>query len=86
MRYNALVDRFEFVIRGQFFGHSHVDHVSFYPSFKNSSVLSGFFMIAPSLTTATFKNPNYRIMDIDEDTMQVLDYDQYMYFVCLFQA
>lgn len=74
------------MIRGQFFGHSHVDNISFYPSFKNSGALSGFFMIAPSLTTATFKNPNYRIMDIDEDTMQVLDYDQYMYFVCLFQA
>lgn len=35
MRYNALVDRYSYVIRAQYFGHSHVDHIAFFPTFKN---------------------------------------------------
>ena len=79
MRFNALVDRFSYIIRGQFFGHSHVDHVAFYPSFKDKGKLSGYYFISPSITTATYKNPQYRIMDVDYDTLQVTEYYQYMY-------
>ena len=79
MRYNAIVDRYSYVIRGQFFGHTHVDHINFFRSFANPSKLSGFYMISPALTTATFKNPEYRVLEIDYDTLQVLDYHQYMY-------
>ena len=78
MRYNALIDRYSYVIRAQFFGHSHVDHIAFFPSFKNPKELSSYHMISPSLTTATFLNPEYRILEIDYDTLQVLDYHQYM--------
>lgn len=35
-------------------------------------------MISPSITTATYKNPQYRIMDVDYDTLQVTEYYQYM--------
>lgn len=78
MRYNALVDRFSYNIRGQFFGHTHVDHINFFPSFTHKDQLTGYYMISPALTTATFKNPEYRILEIDYDTLQVLDYHQYM--------
>lgn len=31
MRFNAIVDRYSYIIRGQFYGHTHSDHVSFMP-------------------------------------------------------
>ena len=71
MRYNALIDRYSYVVRGQFYGHSHVDHIAFCPTFKNKEKLSGYYMISPSVTTASNKNPQYRIMDVDYDTLQV---------------
>lgn len=77
MRYNALVDRYSYTIRAQFFGHSHADHIAFFPTFKDPKKLASYHMISPALTTATFKNPEYRILEIDYDTMQVLDYHQY---------
>ncbi len=36
------------------------------------------YMVAPSFTTSTFKNPRYRILKIDQDTMRVMDYSQYV--------
>jgi sphingomyelin phosphodiesterase len=77
MRFNALTDRYSYIIRGQFYGHSHTDHFSFFPSINNNSRIVNYFFIAPSLTTYSDKNPEYRIMTIDYDTLQVLDYEQY---------
>lgn len=78
MRYNALIDRYSYIIRGQFYGHSHVDHIAFFPTFKDKQKLSGYYMISPSITTASDKNPQYRLMDVDYDTLQVTEYYQYM--------
>lgn len=84
MRFNALVDRFSYIIRGQFYGHTHSDQFSFQPKMKNLSniniktaSLSNYYLVAPAMTTSTSKVPEYRIMDIDFDTLQVLDYSQY---------
>jgi|LakMenE01Jun11ns_1017448.scaffolds.fasta_scaffold7768987_1 sphingomyelin phosphodiesterase len=82
MRFNALVDRFSYTIRGQFYGHMHSDHISFHPEMKSSSNvdnprLTGYYLAAPSLTTASDRVPEYRVMDVDFDTHQVLDYTQY---------
>lgn len=79
MRFNALTERYSYIIRGQFYGHSHTDHIGFFPSFKNSSEINNYFFIAPSLTTYSNKHPEYRIMTIDYDSLQVVDYDQYRY-------
>lgn len=79
MRFNALTDRYAYIIRGQFYGHSHTDHVGFFPTFADPSKLSNYYLIAPSLTTASNKHPSYRVMTIDYDTLQVTNYDQYMY-------
>lgn len=35
------------------------------------------YMVAPSFTTSTHRNPRFRIMKVDLDTMRVVDFDQY---------
>lgn len=62
MRFNALVDRYSYIIRGQFYGHTHEDEISFFPSMKTSgSILNadlvGFNLVAPSLTTYSDRMP-----------------------------
>jgi sphingomyelin phosphodiesterase len=77
MRFNALTERYSYIIRGQFYGHSHTDHIGFFPEINNNSKITNYFFIAPSLTTYSDKHPEYRIMTVDADTLQVVDYDQY---------
>ena len=72
MRYNALVDRYSYVIRSQFFGHSHVDHIAFFPTFSDPKKLASYHMISPSLTTSSFLNPQYRVLTVDYDTLLIL--------------
>lgn len=86
MRFNALVDRYSYIVRGQFYGHTHSDHVSFFPQMKNISnistaPLSNYYLVSPSLTTYSDRVPEYRVMDVDFDTLQVLDYSQYRYHI-----
>ena len=82
MRFNALVDRYSYIIRGQFYGHMHSDHISFFPEIKsisnfNDAPLTSYYLAAPSLTTASDRVPEYRSMSIDFDTLQVTDFIQY---------
>ena len=50
-RYNALVDRFSHIIKGQFFGHTHSDEVKIVHGYFNKSLITGVVHIAPSFTT-----------------------------------
>lgn len=77
MRFNALTERYSYNIRGQFYGHTHRDHVGFFPSFADHSKISAYYLISPSLTTYSNKHPEYRVMTLDYDTLQVIDYEQY---------
>lgn len=84
IRFNAIVDRYAYIIRGQFYGHTHSDHVSFFPQMKNTAnvstaALSNYYLVSPSLTTYSDRIPEYRVMDVDFDTLQVIDYSQYRY-------
>ncbi len=84
IRFNAIVDRYAYIIRGQFYGHTHSDHVSFFPQMKNAAnvstaALSNYYLVSPSLTTYSDRIPEYRVMDVDFDTLQVIDYSQYRY-------
>jgi sphingomyelin phosphodiesterase len=77
-RFNILVDRFNYIIRGQFYGHTHNDHLSFFTAVNDTSrKIINNYLVAPSFTTSTAKNPRYRILKVDRDTMRVIDYDQY---------
>ncbi len=77
IRYNAIVDRFSYTIRGQFFGHSHDDHIGMHYGVTNQSKVTSYYFIAPSLTTYSDRVPRYRILDVDFDTLQVKDFHQY---------
>lgn len=77
LRYNAIIDRFSYTIRGQFFGHSHDDHIGMHYSVNNQSSVSSYYFIAPSLTTYSDRVPRYRVLDVDFDTNQVKDFHQY---------
>jgi sphingomyelin phosphodiesterase len=76
-RYNALVDRFSNIIRGQFYGHTHYDEFRIVKEYFNSTNIAGLILTAPSLTTYSFINPSFRIYDVDSDTKILKDYSQY---------
>ena len=77
LRYNAIVDRFSYTIRGQFFGHTHNDHIGIHYGVNNQSEVTNYYFISPSLTTYDGRVPRYRLMDVDYDTLQVKNFNQY---------
>jgi len=76
-RYIAIVDRFQNIIRGQYFGHTHYDEFKLIPEYFNPNKTVGVVLTAPSLTTYSFQNPSFRIYEMDSDSKIVLDYFQY---------
>ena len=75
-RYEALVDRFSYTIRGQFVGHTHTDLFQvFYAQDRKTPV--GVQYIAPSLTTYTNINPSIREFEMDVDTGLPINMKQY---------
>ena len=75
MRFNALTDRYSYTIRGQYYGHQHTDHTVLFFSMTQPEKLLNYAFISPSLKCS--KHPQYRILDVDYDTMEVVDYHQY---------
>ena len=73
---NALIDRFENIIAGMFFGHSHEDTFHINRGVYNNNPTRIQF-VSPSITTYTDKNPSFRIYTADNDTKLVTDYSQY---------
>ncbi|XP_050724934.1 sphingomyelin phosphodiesterase-like [Eriocheir sinensis] len=77
--YNKLVVRYENIIRGQFFGHTHYDE---FEVFHDGERPIGVAYIAPSQTPWYDLNPAYRIYYIDGDrtdsTRTVLDHETYI--------
>lgn len=74
--YNGLVDRFEHIIRGQFFGHTHDDVISVTRG-TFSGDPTGIIFMPGSLTTYQNKNPSFRIYDVDPTTMLITNYANY---------
>ena len=77
MRFNALMERYAYNIRGHFYGHTHDDHLGLLHSSTQKDKLVGYYLIAPSITTYDNRNPRYRVMTVDYDTLQVVDFEQY---------
>ena len=50
-RLKALLDRYSFIIRGNFYGHTHFDEFKLMHEYFNTTKVSGIAWIAPSLTT-----------------------------------
>ena len=40
MRFSAIIDRYSYIVRAQFYGHTHNDHFSFIPKMNNIKNIS----------------------------------------------
>ena len=76
IRYKALIDRYSYNIRGQFFGHAHCEDFKVSKSFLDNSTVSLTF-IPGSLTTYSYLFPEFRVYEVDTDTNLPVDYHQY---------
>ena len=77
LRLRALLDRFNYIIRGHFSGHTHQDDIVGVHSYFNASDIISINYVAPALTTYSHKFPSFRVFEIDSNTKQVIDYEQY---------
>lgn len=83
IRYKALVERFQHIIRFQGFGHTHNEsYTTVRGAFDYKPI--GSYHIAGSVTTFTGKNPSFRIMDFDRETM--LPVKMHTYFLNITKA
>ena len=74
---NALVDRYSNNIKGLFSAHTHNDHLIFHRSRDNREKIIKTQFVGPSLTTFSYLNPSFRVIEVDADTNEVVDYTQY---------
>ena len=75
--YRAIINRFRNIIRGQFFGHTHLDMFQVASSLTPNDPPAGVLYIVPSLTTHTAHQPSFRVFDMDAETLQIVDYQSY---------
>ena len=78
-RFQVLFDRYQYNVRGIFSGHTHLDDIEGITEYYNKDKIIHINYIAPQLTTYDDKLPSYRIYIIDEETKQVIDYEQYRF-------
>lgn len=76
-RYNALIDRFSYLIKGQFFGHTHFDEFRIIHEYFNYTNIAGVIFAAPSVTTYSNRMPSFRVYDVNASNNNLLDYTQY---------
>ena len=76
-RLRALVDRFDYIIRGYFSGHTHLEDISPIRRYFEPRPIININYIAPSLSTHRGGNPSFRIYTIDSNTKNIIDYTQY---------
>lgn len=76
-RYNALIDRFSYLIKGQFFGHTHYDEFRLVHEYFNSSNIAGLIFTAPSVTTYSNRFPSFRVYSVNASSNSLQDYTQY---------
>ena len=78
-RFQALFDRYEYNIRGIFSGHTHRDDIEGITEYFNKSKIIHLNFVAPQLTTYSYKLPSYRIYTADDETKQIIDYEQFRF-------
>ena len=75
--YNIVV-RFQGIVRGQFFGHTHSDQFEIIYSNSSFKKPVSVVYISPSITTFTNLNPGYRVYDMDSQSWNVLDHHTFI--------
>ena len=76
-RLRALIDRFDYIIRGFFSGHTHLDDISPVRTYFEPKPIININYIAPPLTTYPGRHPSFRQFILDSNTKNVIDYEQY---------
>ena len=66
--FNAMVDRYSYIIRGIFTGHTHADELEVFYSNATGEAINANY-IAPSLTTYSHRNPSFRVFEADKETL-----------------
>ncbi|KAJ8974388.1 hypothetical protein NQ317_006167 [Molorchus minor] len=75
--YNRIIERFANTIVGHFNGHTHRDEVLVY---YNSSDITQAINVAwngASITTYSLGNPSYKLLEIDAETFDVWDFEEW---------
>lgn len=80
-RYNILIERYENIIKGQFFGHTHFDEIRLQKDFFNNKKIIGAVYTAPSVTTYSYMNPSIRLYEMDSKTYSIKNYKQYRVYI-----
>lgn len=77
--YYDIVNRYENIIVGQFFGHSHSDYFNVFYDLNNTTRATNVLYIGGSVTTYSNLNPAYRIYTVDGNysasSFRVLDHE-----------
>lgn len=58
--YYLIIDRYSEIIKGQFFGHTHVDELEIFYDEKTLKKPINMAYVGPSITTYENMNPGYR--------------------------
>ncbi|KAH8381288.1 hypothetical protein KR093_002108, partial [Drosophila rubida] len=75
--YNRCITRFHKTISGIFNGHSHKDELAVHYSEEGHATAVAWN--GGALTTFSYKNPNYRVYDVEPATFQVTNHRTYIY-------
>lgn len=75
--FNRCVTRFHKTISGIFNGHSHTDNIAVHYSDKGHATAIAWN--GGALTTYSYKNPNYRVYDVDSETFDVTNHRTYIF-------
>ncbi|XP_004534319.1 sphingomyelin phosphodiesterase [Ceratitis capitata] len=75
--FNRLVERFRNTISGIFNGHSHKDEMHLYYSANGHAVAVAWN--GGALTTYSDRNPNYRLYHVEDESMQVVDHETWIF-------
>lgn len=88
-KYNQLINRFENIIRGQFYGHTHNDELKvFFDMTSDPPRPTGNLYITTSVTPYSYINPGYKVFYADgvqgannqpRPSWEILDHEAYIY-------
>ena len=77
VRYHALMDRYQNIIRFSMFGHSHSESLHVTRAMNSTDPIS-IYIGAGSGTTGGYKNPSFMVVDYDDEYMVPINAHTYM--------
>lgn len=78
IRFKALAERYQHVIRGLYYGHTHQEEMAINHGFNLTNPLQVMWVTA-SVTTETGINPSFRIFELDTETLLPVKIDKYWF-------